>query len=52
MIKINGLSKSYGNNEVLKNISMEFQKEKLMELLRERSRKNYFVSMHSRFRKL
>lgn len=28
MIKINGLSKSYGNNEVLKNISMEFLKGK------------------------
>jgi ABC-2 type transport system ATP-binding protein len=28
MIKINGLSKSYSNNEVLKNISMEFSKGK------------------------
>jgi ABC-2 type transport system ATP-binding protein len=28
MIKINGLSKSYGKNEVLKNISMEFSKGK------------------------
>lgn len=28
MIKINGLSKSYGNNEVLKSISMEFSKGK------------------------
>ena len=28
MIKINGLSKSFGNNEVLKNISMEFSKGK------------------------
>ena len=28
MIKINGLSKSYGDNEVLKNISMEFSKGK------------------------
>ncbi|MCB9227918.1 MAG: ABC transporter ATP-binding protein [Chitinophagales bacterium] len=29
MIKINGLSKSYGKNEVLKNISMEFLKGKV-----------------------
>jgi ABC-2 type transport system ATP-binding protein len=29
MIKINGLSKSYGNNEVLKSISMEFSKGKV-----------------------
>ena len=28
MIKINGLSKSYSNNEVLKNISMDFSKGK------------------------
>ena len=28
MIKINGLSKSFGNNEVLKNISMKFSKGK------------------------
>lgn len=29
MIKINGLSKSYGKNEVLKNISMTFSKGKV-----------------------
>jgi ABC-2 type transport system ATP-binding protein len=29
MIKINGLSKSYGNSEVLKNISMEFSRGKV-----------------------
>ena len=29
MIKIKGLSKSYGNNEVLKNISLEFSRGKV-----------------------